>query len=64
MTKKDFEALAQAISCMLDTNARLQASVAVASACVKLNPRFDTQRFFDACNVGVSSSRVYHFPKE
>lgn len=63
MTKKDFEALAQAISCMLDTNARLQASVAVASA-LAANPRFDTQRFFNACNVGVSSSRVYHLPKE
>jgi hypothetical protein len=64
MTRKDFETLADSICTIMDTHCRLQAAVAVVSACVKLNPRFDTQKFFEACNVGVSTSRVYHLPKE
>lgn len=64
MSKKDFETIAESIRGMMDSTARLNAAVAVASACVKLNPRFDTQKFFEACNVGVSTSRVYHLPTE
>jgi len=64
MTRKDFEVLADSIRTIMNPDARLQASVAIVSACVKLNPRFDTQRFFEACGVGVSTSRVYHLPKE
>ena len=51
MSKKHFESLAKYIRVILDPHARLQAAVAVANACVESNPRFDTQRFFDACGV-------------
>jgi hypothetical protein len=52
MSKKHFELLAQYISSILDPHARLQAAVAVASACREVNSRFDTDRFFYACGVG------------
>ena len=52
MSKKHFELLARYISSILDPHARLQAAVAVASACAEANPRFDTNRFFAACNIG------------
>lgn len=64
MSKKDFETIADSIRTIMDPHARLQAAVALVAACTKLNPRFDHQRFFEACGVGVSSSRVYHLPKE
>lgn len=51
MSKKHFELLAKYISSMMDTNARLQAAVAVASACKEANQRFDEDRFFRACGV-------------
>jgi len=50
MSKKHFELLAQYIS--FDFNCRLNAAVAVASACKAANSRFDEQRFFAACNIG------------
>lgn len=56
MSKKDFKTIAESIRTMMDPTARLNASVAVASACVKLNPRFDTIRFFEACGVSPSFS--------
>lgn len=52
MSKKHFELLAYHITCILDRHSRLQAAVAVASACKQANPRFDCDRFFAACNIG------------
>ena len=52
MSKKHFELLAKYISSMIDPHCRLQAAVAVASACREANSRFDCDRFFAACNVG------------
>ncbi len=51
MSKKHFELLAHYISTMLDPHCRLNAAVAVASACKAANPRFNEQRFFAACNI-------------
>jgi hypothetical protein len=52
MSKKHFELLAKYIESILDPHARLQAAVAVASACREANSRFDCDRFFAACRVG------------
>lgn len=52
MSRKHFELLAQHISSMLDPHCRLNAAVAVASACREANTRFDSDRFFRACGVG------------
>lgn len=52
MSKKHFELLAQYISAIIDFNCRLNAAVAVASACKQANSRFDADRFFAACNIG------------
>ena len=52
MSKKHFELLAQYISGIIDFNCRLNAAVAVASACKQANPRFNEQRFFAACRIG------------
>ena len=51
MSKKHFESLAKYVRAIMDPHARFQAAAAVASACAESNPRFDTQRFFDACGV-------------
>ena len=51
MSKKHFELLAKYISSMIDPHCRLNAAVAVASACREANSRFDEQRFFAACGV-------------
>ena len=51
MSRKHFESLAKYISSIMDSHARLQAAVAVASACKEANPRFDTEKFFNACGV-------------
>lgn len=51
MTRKDYVLLAKHIRMMLDANARLSASVAVAAALAEDNPRFDANRFFVACGV-------------
>jgi len=56
MSKKHFELLAKYISSMIDPHCRLNAAVAVASACREANSRFDEQRFFAAC--GVTSQEV------
>jgi hypothetical protein len=52
MSKKHFELLAKYISGIIDFNCRLNAAVAVASACKEANPKFDQQRFFAACRIG------------
>jgi len=51
MTKKHFELLAKNIRQILDSHARLQAAVAVGSACIDSNPRFDITRFYQACGI-------------
>ena len=51
MTKQNFESLAKYIRGIMDSHSRLQAAVAVASACKEANPRFDTEKFFVACGV-------------
>lgn len=50
-TKRVFETVAESISTMLDPVMRLNAAVAVAAAFTKLNPRFDADKFFQACGV-------------
>ena len=57
MSKKHFELLAQYISGIIDFNCRLNAAVAVASACREANNRFDEQRFFAACGIGAPTPR-------
>lgn len=52
MSKKHFELLAKYIDSIMDPHCRLQAAIAVASACKEANSRFDTDRFFAACNIG------------
>jgi hypothetical protein len=51
MSKKHFELLAKHINSIMDPHSRLQAAVAVASACKEANQRFDQDRFFSACNI-------------
>jgi len=51
MSRKDFELIAQNISHITDTTARRLAAIAVAAACQQLNPRFNSDLFFLACNV-------------
>lgn len=51
MSRKHFEALAKYISGIMDSHARLQAAVAVASACAEANPRFNVDKFYKACGV-------------
>jgi hypothetical protein len=51
MSRKHFELLAQYVSSIMDPHARLQAAVAVASACKVANSRFDQDRFFAACMI-------------
>lgn len=57
MSKKHFELLAKYIGSMIDPHARLQAAVAVASACKEANSRFDADRFFQACGVGLEPQK-------
>jgi hypothetical protein len=51
MSRKHFESLAKYVRAIMDPQARLQAATAVASACAEANPRFNIQKFFDACGV-------------
>ena len=51
MNKKYIEAITKYINSMMDPTVRLNAAVAVASACVEVNPRFDFQKFYKACGV-------------
>jgi uncharacterized protein (DUF1015 family) len=57
MSKKHFELLAKYIQSIMDPHCRLQAAVAVASACREANTRFDTTRFFYACGVGPNPTK-------
>ena len=50
MTRKHFEALAQAISELdFNTNERTKIAHAIGRACAPFNPLFDTARFAIAC---------------
>ena len=51
MSRKHFESLAKYIRGILDSHARLQAAIAVASACAEANPRFNTEKFLIPCGV-------------
>ena len=51
MTRKHFQVLADSIRTILDPHVRLNAAVAVASACKQMNPRFNADRFYAACGV-------------
>jgi hypothetical protein len=51
LTRKHYVVLAEEISKLLDKRERLAAAVSVAAACLKMNPRFDSQKFFEACKV-------------
>lgn len=57
MSKKHFELLAKYIESIMDPHCRLQAAVAVASACKEANSRFDEQRFFAACRIGAAEAQ-------
>jgi hypothetical protein len=51
MTKQHFVILAEEIRNMLDDTQRLNAAAAVAAACVRINPRFNVQKFYVACGI-------------
>lgn len=51
MSRKDFQALSEAIRCILNPDVRLQAAVAVASACLSRNKNFNVNAFYSACGV-------------
>ena len=51
LTKKGMQVIAKHIRTMMNPEQRLNAAVAVAAACAEMNPRFDSQKFFEACNV-------------
>lgn len=51
MTRQHFEALAREIRAIQDREVRVEAAVAVARAAISFNGRFDTSRFFQACDV-------------
>jgi hypothetical protein len=49
MTKKDYKLIAEAIKSMPPIVARSVVASFIAGALAKDNPRFDTQKFFKAC---------------
>ena len=51
MSKKHFELMAKYIRGIMDPHARLQAAVAVASACAEANDAFNIDKFYKACGV-------------
>jgi hypothetical protein len=51
MDKEHFELVAQYINSIMDSHARLQAAIAVGSACREANPLFDADRFYSACGI-------------
>ena len=51
MSKKHFEALAEAIASIGDEKARDEAALAVASVCSEFNSNFNRGRFLRACGV-------------
>lgn len=51
MTRKDFIALAQALTCIKDPDERETVAILVAAVCRSSNPRFDTAKFMAACGL-------------
>jgi hypothetical protein len=49
MTKKDFNAIAAALSSMPDCPSKDVAVIKIALHCAARNPNFDTSRFKEAC---------------
>jgi hypothetical protein len=55
MSKKDFEAFAAAIRCINDADERATVARHVAYVCARANGRFDSDRFYRACEVQVGA---------
>jgi hypothetical protein len=51
MTRKHFEIFAEEIRNIMDPHARLNAAIAAATACKRINAKFDFDRFYKACGV-------------
>ena len=51
MNKEYFELIAQYINSIMDPHARVQAAIAVGSACQVANPLFDVDSFYSACGI-------------
>jgi hypothetical protein len=51
MTKRDFELIARAINKIQSLETRKTAALALAAEIQNANPRFDTGKFFMACNL-------------
>lgn len=51
LTKKGLKVLAAHIRMIMDPEKRLNAAVAVSSAFIEMDPRFDADKFFKECNV-------------
>lgn len=51
MTKKHFTALAAEIATIHDISQRLAAAYAVANVAKRLNPRFQAEKFMQACGL-------------
>lgn len=53
MTRKHFKEMAAYIASMSDRMAALAAAEGFAMVAKKTNPRFNAQKFYDACGLGV-----------
>lgn len=51
MTKKHFKALASVISGIKDDKERGEVAYLIGHVCVEMNPRFNWEKWFDACEV-------------
>jgi hypothetical protein len=51
MSRKHFQALAAAVATISDPNNRRTVAELLASVCAASNPRFNRQRFMEACGV-------------
>lgn len=51
MTKKHFEMIAKEIRQIINPAHALSAAAAVAAAGLRSNPRFNVQKFYEACGV-------------
>ena len=51
MTRKHFRQMAEQIAKMLDRKSALDAAEAFAQIAAQTNPRFNRQKFYDACGL-------------
>lgn len=51
MTSRDFNVIADSIRAMLNRDHRFSAAIAVASAALKIDPRFDLDTFYKNCGI-------------